>query len=480
MAEASLLLATAGSDDKSSTSSKSSAKSSKSRSKTPRKDDFSALSDRVAKQDERFSSLEGKLETLLTMLTSQKCDNNETRNAALGERESNSTSVNETPLCGSQTENCENLNDFQQPAVRSRPEPDEISLFVGENEKHDCGFSIVSESVSHMETSEDSDRFVKYLNPAPEVSDKSIDPQNCILTEKFGSDATTSKSKSNVGIRLEKNQIDILNDSWRCTEPAKVSSYRDIYKNTFPVSSDFEDCFKVPLIDNTVEALLVNRHGRTASFGRTPALHSKHMKSVEKLAYFGQLASRMGMISTCYIQQALGSLLDTLQTDNLNVDRAVQTVRDIFAMTTKTLDQVARAGAFHHLVRRNATLIDTGLCDYKEYSAPVMSLPLTADGVFGTQFDKKLKEKSELSKNLAEVLPEGLRKSMSNSYKRKSTAGSGSSQTKKPRTDDYKSRPGSSHSYGSGQSYKPAGSFKIPLKSKAVSSFRKSTDSKKF
>ena len=232
---------------------------------------------------------------------------------------------------------------------------------------------------------------------------------------------------------------------------------------------------KVPGIDSTVEALLINKYGRTASFGRTPTVYSKTMKSMQKLSFYGQLASRMGLISTCYTQQALGSLLDTLQNEETNVDRAIQMVRDIFAMTTKTLDQVARAGAFHHLVRRNATLVDTGLNDLKEYSHTVMSLPLTSEGVFGAQFDKKLKEKSDINKQLAEVLPNELNRNTS--FKRKTTTVESISLNKKPSTDENRSRPSSS--YNSYNMPRTQSKFKAPFRvNKGVSSFRRHFDKK--
>ena len=118
------------------------------------------------------------------------------------------------------------------------------------------------------------------------------------------------------------------------------------------------------------------------------------------------MAARMGLITSCYTQQALGVLLDTLQQNEPNLDLAIQTVRDIFALSTKTLDQISRTGAFHHLVRRRATMHDTGLSDYKNYASAIMKLPLTSEGVFGSQFDKDLRDKKELNKQLSEVLPE--------------------------------------------------------------------------
>jgi len=42
-----------------------------------------------------------------------------------------------------------------------------------------------------------------------------------VLVDKFGQDAMTSRAKTSVGIKLEQNQIDILNESWRCNNPEK-------------------------------------------------------------------------------------------------------------------------------------------------------------------------------------------------------------------------------------------------------------------
>ncbi|CAC5381165.1 unnamed protein product [Mytilus coruscus] len=50
-------------------------------------------------------------------------------------------------------------------------------------------------------------------------------------------------------------------------------------------------------------------------------------------------------------------------------------------------------------------MYDTGLSDLKDYANTVMSLPLTSEGIFGSQFDEKLKEKTERNKQLAECLP---------------------------------------------------------------------------
>ena len=92
------------------------------------------------------------------------------------------------------------------------------------------------------------------------------------------------------------------------------------------------------------------------------------------------------------MQQALGTLLNKLQLENLNVDSAIQSVRDIFAMSAKALDQVGSAGAFHHIIRRKAAVSDTGLNNLKDVQAKVLYLPLTGDGVFGKGLEENLKK----------------------------------------------------------------------------------------
>ena len=445
-----------------------------------KKDEMADFSERLAKQEQRFSSIDSKMDKLFALFLDNKAnqDDSDCQNEAFGAARRQQVVIPRETLFGksSSEENRGNIDSGQQDDV--------LSIFVDSAEKEDCGFLSTPSVSSEILQNEEKERFVKYLaqankddnnNNLSERQKTETQLPSSALKEKFGTDAVTNKSKSTFGISLEKHQVDILNDSWRSSNPEKVSSYRDSYRNVFPVHDDYEEHFKVPGIDDTVEALLINKYGRSASFGRTPSLHSKNMKSFEKLSFYGQLASRMGLISTCYTQQALGVLLDTLQSDELNLDRAIQMVRDIFAMSTKTLDQVGRAGAFHHLVRRNATLIDTGLSDYKEYSHAVMSLPLTSEGVFGAQFDKKLKEKSELSKHLAEILPETFKKPQT-VFKRKMSSAT-ATVAKKPRSDEYRGRPGTSQNFST---YKQQSRYKAPIASKPVSSFRKTNTDKRF
>ncbi|VDH92527.1 Hypothetical predicted protein [Mytilus galloprovincialis] len=191
-------------------------------------------------------------------------------------------------------------------------------------------------------------------------------------------------------------------------------------------------------MDNTVESLLMKRYGTKAAFGRVPSLFTKNLKSLERLAYQGQVAARMGLITTCYLQQASGNLLDNLTSDSPNLDSAIQNVRDIFALSTKSLDQTARTGAFHHMIRRRATMYDTGLNELRAYAITIVTLPLTADGNFGSQFDTKMKEKTDRNKQLAEVLPDNRRVTLGSQLgKRKPTATVTSESTfvKKPKFD---------------------------------------------
>ena len=63
---------------------------------------------------------------------------------------------------------------------------------------------------------------------------------------------------------------------------------------------------------------------------------------IEKIAYRGQQAAFMGIVMHMYMQQTLGSLIQILQSREVNVDRAVQQVHDVFAISTKILGQCGR------------------------------------------------------------------------------------------------------------------------------------------
>ncbi|VDH90179.1 Hypothetical predicted protein [Mytilus galloprovincialis] len=75
------------------------------------------------------------------------------------------------------------------------------------------------------------------------------------------------------------------------------------------------------------------------------------------------------------------------------------------------------------MIRRRATMYDTGLNELRDYANTIVTLPLTADGIFGSQFDTKMKEKTDRNKQLAEVLPDNRRVTLGSQLgKRKPTA----------------------------------------------------------
>ena len=348
---------------------------------------------------------------------------------------------------------------------------DKLMAFMGgQPETHERPHS-ASKSKSEVSSGNHSDneevgRFGKYTSKV-ETKNK--------LCEIFGSDAQTTKDISDDGLMLDDSQKQILANSWHNPNPMKMSSYRDSYKTAFPVHENTRDLLQVPTLDDTIESLLVKKYGHKAAFGNSHSLYNRQMRAVEKIGYQGQTAARMGIITTCYSQQALGSLLDNLQSPEPNLDRANQTVRDEFAMITKTLDQIGKAGAYHQMTRRKAAIFDTGLDDYKDYSSTIMSLPLTAEGVFGSQFDEKLKSRQERFKQITEVLPEldssrnvksfsgQKRKTSSNSYSQ--------SQSKKSRSESY-SRSRSNYGNSSRSNWSRGRSSYRGGRSSTVSSFR--------
>ncbi|KAH3753733.1 hypothetical protein DPMN_188376 [Dreissena polymorpha] len=86
-------------------------------------------------------------------------------------------------------------------------------------------------------------------------------------------------------------------------------------------------------------------------------------------------------------------------------------------MNTKSLGQLGRTGAIHHLVRRKAAIADCGLNDFREVRNQIWNLPLTHEGIGGSGLEQKLKERVEMNKQISDLLPEVDRKS-----KRKNSA----------------------------------------------------------
>ena len=118
----------------------------------------------------------------------------------------------------------------------------------------------------------------------------------------------------------------------------------------------------------------------------------------------------MGIISLCYSQQAMGLLLKNLKSESPNLDEAIQNVRDLFAMSTKSLDQLSRTGAFLYFVRRKATVADNGLHEFKDLQKVALTAPLSGEGIFGPDFEKNLKDRQGKDKQLSELMLEIVKK----------------------------------------------------------------------
>ncbi|XP_060560765.1 uncharacterized protein LOC132720622 [Ruditapes philippinarum] len=289
---------------------------------------------------------------------------------------------------------CMNINDD---AVTD----DILSLHPRDQERLDS-FGLCDDVASiHSSISDSSaprnDAFQGYLNPETPI----------MLQELFGSDSSQHDGASS-GLILDDLQVSILNKSWRAQNPERISAYKEEYKSCFPVHEKSVEFLGVPGLDELLEPMLQKRHGAkmTKAWGKSRQLCTQPLKSIETLNYQGQLASRLNIIAISYIQKSLGSLLSTLKEKEPNMDKAVQTVRDIFEMSSKALDQAGRSGAFHHLSRRKAAVSDSGLNTLKDIQSKVMYLPLTADGVFGSGLQSKLKNRKEQKDQLTDLVPE--------------------------------------------------------------------------
>lgn len=102
-------------------------------------------------------------------------------------------------------------------------------------------------------------------------------------------------------------------------------------------------------------------------------------------------------------------------------------------MSTKSLDQLGRTGAFHHILRRQMCMTDTSLFQLED-SRDISDLPLTGDGVFGSKLESTLKSRKEKNKTLDDLLPD-----FSKSDRKRRAASNDGPKTKKPCLDKDKS-----------------------------------------
>ena len=315
--------------------------------KSAKLSDLEKLESKIVNQTSKFESMDGRCDRLFSLFSAKNSDSvlrrseNNVDSGTSGERRPLNTGRNDTS--GGRAIPLDNRLDKafgieSHVSVHSDHDDglDVVSLQPGQGEIRNLGL-LSSEGSDKQSVVSDGEQegdswFGKYTeNNQPELSRDS-------LREMFGEDAQ-AENKSSKGLSLDKTQIDIINTSWKC--PDRLSAYRDSYKQAFPIQSgsDTEKLLQVPSLDELSERLLIKEHGRRAVFGNTQTLFNQPFKYMEKIAYQGQVAARMDIISMCYAQQAVASLIQNLKSSSTNMDEAVQNVRDIFAISTKALDQ---------------------------------------------------------------------------------------------------------------------------------------------
>ena len=256
------------------------------------------------------------------------------------------------------------------------------------------------------------------------------------LIDIFGEDAKVTSDKKQIGISIDSSQRDVLNNGYRTSTPSFLTAFSENLVELFPVDEDTEKFLQVPPIDELIESCLIKRYCSKAAFSNSKvkdrSLYTQPNKMVERISYKGGHASRMGIIIQLYVQQSLGQLLQTIQSETFDKEKAVKQVKDIFSMATKGLDQIGRSGAFHHIFRRACAMTDTALYQLTD-SSKIQNLPLTGHGIFGSKFENLLKTRKEHEKQIEDLLPDiQIAGKKDNVTKRKSQTQGPMSSTKKP------------------------------------------------
>ncbi|CAC5402216.1 unnamed protein product [Mytilus coruscus] len=275
--------------------------------------------------------------------------------------------------------------------------------------------SVSSHLLDKNSNANKTDRFSKYLDSSVQnictVDENSSGNITCNKVDRlakiFKDDLPEDNSDKSVGLILDDSQVKILSYSWRTQHPERLSAYKDEYRSCFPVHEKSLPVLQVPSLDDMLEPMIkrVHTNKTVKSWDKQKQLFSQPVKQIEKLSYSEQVASRMGIISISYMQQALGTLLGNLENDNASEENC-QLVKDLFAMSTKSLDQMGRAGAFHHMIRRKCAATDAGINNLNDIQTKVLYLPLFDDGVFGQGLEKQLEKRKEQREQLEDLLPE--------------------------------------------------------------------------
>lgn len=272
---------------------------------------------------------------------------------------------------------------------------DNVSIFA-------CG----QISPSHKDSGDENEVTNTFRDNNNNVDEKELSEsaKKCLF-DMFGDDAIVKKPEKKDGLMLDKAQVEVLENSYRCKNPNYLTSFSEENFDLFPIHAESEELLQVPSLDSLVECFLTKRYGIKASFSKGKQLFSQPAKMIEKIAYKGHQASRLGLIIQMYVQQSLGNLLQLLGEEDCDRDKATQMVKDIFAMSTKCLDQIGRSGAFHHIIRRSVCMTDTGLFEQPD-KVEFTNLPLSGDGVFGSGLETLLKSKKEKRKQIDDLIPD--------------------------------------------------------------------------
>ncbi|ESO93036.1 hypothetical protein LOTGIDRAFT_162059 [Lottia gigantea] len=197
-----------------------------------------------------------------------------------------------------------------------------------------------------LKSSADNNRpsYVKYFPETSTLQNTMKENVECqssdVLSKLFGSSVNDDVQK--VGPILDKSKSDTLSKSWRSQNPDRFTAYKEEYRSCFPVHELSEQFLNVPSLDDICEPMLRRKHA-TKSFkgwGSTRRLHSQPFKSIETLAYHGQVASKFGIISIAYLQQALGTFMNNFNNDKMTNDQAIASIKDMYEISTKAMDQM--------------------------------------------------------------------------------------------------------------------------------------------
>ncbi|CAG2257679.1 unnamed protein product [Mytilus edulis] len=328
----------------------------------------------------------------------------------------------------SKTAELENkLTSFEQTVVKKA---DLLGLCSSEDEYSRGLGSPVSVYYQAGNKSRNVKRFSQYLQTQPTIINNNVESQSNqrqtsnidnnnnktvvkqsdnlnLLSKLFKEDIPSESSDNSGGLIIDEAQVRILERSWRTKNPEKLTAFKDEYRSCFPVNDKSKSFLQVPSLDDLLEPMIRTVHGTNSvkSWDKHKQLVTQPLKQIENLAYQGQVASRMGIISVLYMQQTLGTLLERVENENVS-DETCQMVKDLFAISTKSLDQVGTHRAFNHMIRRKAAATESGLNNLKDIQAKVLYLPLSNEGVFGKGLEDKLEKRKEQREQLDDLLPE--------------------------------------------------------------------------